>query len=102
MIISLDTTKKVFEVARKNSKIIRVTNENINEPAIMFKHLLSHGSYTLLNKLILDYKSRLSPEDRIYHKKDNHALIYNLFKGDYKYSLNQYKEIFKVLCNENL
>lgn len=77
------------------------SNTDIKEPAIAFKHLLSAGAYKLLNKLILDLKCKLPIEERIYEKKDNSSLIYNLFNAEvnpYKFSYKQYKEIFECIC----
>ena len=68
------------------------------DPAIAYKHLLSAGAYGLLNKLILDLKSKLPPEERVYENKDNASLIYNLFRGEYDFSYKQYKEVFDALC----
>lgn len=60
--------------------------------------LLSAGASELLNKLVLDLKSKLPPEERIYNKKDNASLIYNLFRGNYEFSYKQYKEVYDALC----
>jgi len=60
--------------------------------------LLSAGASELLNKLILDLKSTLPPEERVYNKKDNASLIYNLFRGNYDFSYKQYKEVYDALC----
>lgn len=70
----------------------------LTEPAIAYKHLLSAGAYVLLNKLILDLRSKLPPEERVYNKKDNASLIYNLFRGEYQFSYKQYKEVHDALC----
>ena len=61
--------------------------------------LLSAGASELLNKLVLDLKSKLPPEERIYNKKDNASLIYNLFRGNYDFSYKQYKEVYDALCS---
>ena len=63
------------------------------------KTLLSYESYNLLEKLILDLYIKLPPEKRIYNKKDNPTLIYNLFTGNYSFSYKQYKEIYNALLN---
>ena len=68
------------------------------EPAIAYKHLLSAGAYGLLNKLILDLKSKLPPEERIFNEKDKASLIYNLFRGNYDFSYKQYTEVFDAIC----
>lgn len=60
--------------------------------------LLSAGASEFLNKLMLDFKSKLPPEERIYNKKDNASLIYNLFRGNYEFSYKQYKEVYDALC----
>lgn len=60
--------------------------------------LLSAGASELLKKLVLDFKSKLPPEERIYNKKDNASLIYNLFRGNYEFSYKQYKEVYDALC----
>ncbi len=71
------------------------------EPAIQFKELLSDGAYKLLNQLILDVKSTLQPHERIYDPKGNAAMVWNLFRGTYNFSFNQYKEVYDVLCATN-
>lgn len=58
---------------------------------------LSKKSYLILNSIVLDLKSTLPPSLKVYNKKDNEAIIYNMFKGDYKFSFNQYKEIINFL-----
>lgn len=60
--------------------------------------LLPAGASELLNKLVLDLKSKLPPEERVYNKKDNASLIYNLFRGNYEFSYKQYKEVYDALC----
>ena len=69
-----------------------------NETPAIGNVLLSAGASELLNKLVLDLKSKLPPEERIYNKKDNASLIYNLFRGNYKFSYKQYKEVYDALC----
>lgn len=69
----------------------------IKDPALAYKDKLSSGAYDLLNRLVLDYKSILPPEARVYHPKDNASLIYNLFKGKYNFSYKQYKELYIFL-----
>ena len=69
-----------------------------NEPPAFGNVLLSAGASELLNKLVLDLKSKLPPEERVYNKKDNASLIYNLFKGNYEFSYKQYKEVYDALC----
>lgn len=59
---------------------------------------LSAGASELLKKLMLDFKSKLPPEERIYSKKYNASLIYNLFKGEYQFSYEQCKEVYDALC----
>lgn len=68
-----------------------------HEPANVFKHSLSKSSYVLLNKLILDLKSTLPISEQVYDKKDNASLIYNLFRGNYEFSYNQYNEIINCI-----
>lgn len=69
------------------------------ESAIAYKHLLSADAYELLNKMILDLKSKLPPEEQVYNKKDNVSLIYNMFRGNYEFSYKQYKDVYDALCS---
>ena len=79
-----------------SNKTTKVSTEQKTTP--FGNLLLSAGASELLNKLILDLKSKLPPEERIYNKKDNASLIYNLFRGNYDFSYKQYKEVFDALC----
>lgn len=74
------------------------SKQSRNQKTIPFGNvLLSDGASDLLNKLVLDFKSNLPPEERVYNKKDNVSLIYNLFKGNYAFSYNQYKEVYEAI-----
>ena len=73
--------------------------EQYTEPVIAYKHLLSASAYELLNKLVLDLKSKLPPKERVYLVKDNASLIYNLFIGGYEFSYKQYKEVYDFISN---
>lgn len=74
-----------------------MTNNSELEPAIEFKSMLSSQTYKLLNKLILDLKSRMPINERVYDKSDNQSLIYNLFNGGYQFSYKQYNELYKAI-----
>lgn len=64
----------------------------------LFKDKLTESSYNLLTLLIKDYCSKIPKgKDKVYLRVNNAALIYNLFNGNYKFSYNQYKEIYNVL-----
>jgi len=74
---------KVIDKKKANKKIINVKTE----------------VEKLLYKLVQDYKSTSSIEERIFNPNDRAALIYNLFQGNYKFSFNTYNELFKFFCN---
>ena len=77
----------------------KTTKLSMEQEATPFGNvLLSAGASELLNKLVLDLKSKLPPEERVYNKKDNATLIYNLFKGNYSFSYKQYKEVYEAIC----
>ena len=61
---------------------------------------LSKDAKFLLDKLVADLKSKLSPEERIIKKEDAPALIYNLFRGKYDFSYKNSKEIIIFLTNK--
>lgn len=71
------------------------------EPAIQFKDKLSPVAYQLLTALIHDYKSDLSPSERVYNKQDNSTLIHNLLiSKKYRFSFKTYNEIFNILTDQ--
>jgi hypothetical protein len=60
---------------------------------------LSPKTKKLLDKLVADYTSRLHPDERLFNQNDKHAYIYNLFNGNYDYSVTQFKELLGYLNN---
>lgn len=56
----------------------------------------------LLQKLKEDDVSTFSEKDKLIFidQTSSQALIYNLFKGNYKFSYNDFYNIFKELTNE--
>lgn len=59
---------------------------------------LSAGTQKLLNELVHDLTEKSVSEIDVFKKEDADKYIYNLLTSKkYKYSYNQYKELFKYL-----
>ena len=60
---------------------------------------MTKASEILLEKLKEDCVSRIPPNEKEESKKTlkPSSIVYNLFRGDYKFSANQFEEIFNEL-----
>lgn len=79
-----------------------VNKKGLDYPGLLCTFIfmeLSIDTQKLFNQLVNDLKSTLPPNERVYDKKNNPALIYNLFQGKYKFTYNQYKELLGYLYN---
>jgi hypothetical protein len=62
---------------------------------------LSKETQALLNELVLDLTEKSVSEISVFKFKDAPSYIYNLLTSTkYKYSYNQYKELFDYLTNQ--
>lgn len=61
------------------------------------KSLEQSKAEKLLNKLIQDYCSGLPPEERIFKSKDVPAYIYNLYRGNYEFSYEDFKKLMELI-----
>lgn len=53
-------------------------------------------------KLVDDFTSKSFPKRKgKYFPDDGSSLVYNLFRGNYKFSAKQYKEIFNHITSTN-
>ena len=55
----------------------------------------------LLQKLMDDYLSTFAPNARDYDSVELYGIIYNLFRGKYDFSYNDYKWVVKQLLTKN-
>ena len=61
------------------------------------KSLEQSKAEKLLDKLIQDYGSGLPPEERVFKKQDVSAYIYNLYRGQYEFSYDDFKKLLQLI-----
>ena len=61
------------------------------------KSLQQSKAEKLLNKLIQDYGSGLPPEERVFKQEDVPAYIYNLYRGNYEFSYDDFKKLMELI-----